>query len=182
MERRKGSRVIPRHAAEATTVASFRTWRSSRHPAAQSPEPSPDPSTSRRSDEAARRRNGIASGSQAKRGLLSAPNQEHSTLKIRPVAGLRGGLGGRFCPGMPGFLGFLAFFCRVAMGLDFGRGVGGVVLSGFARIFGFLDLWMAAGGLRGSTVSCPRAPLHGLADGLGEWLGLLAGFFVVLLF
>ena len=142
MERWKGSRVIPRHAAEATTVASFRTWRSSRHSAAQSPEPSPDPSTRRRSDEAGGRPNGVAWGSKAKRGLLSASNQEHSTLKIRPAAGRRGGWRGVF-------------------------------LSGFARIFGYLG---AAGGLRGSTVTRPRAPLHGLADGLRGWLRLLAGW------
>ena len=39
---------------------------------------------------------------------------------------------------------------------------------------------MAAGGLRGSTVSRPQAPLHGLADGLpagwGCWLAGVTGF------
>ncbi len=174
--------MIPRHAAEATTVASFRTWRSSRHPAAQSPEPSPDPSTRRRSDEAARRRNGVASGSKAKRGLLSAPNQEHSTLKIRPVAGLRGGLGGRFCPVMPGFWGFFSFFLsrRDAAGFwAWGRWRRFVRICPDFRIFG------GDGRLEGRFGVSPLAPLCGLADGLGGWLkllDLLASFFLVLLF
>ncbi len=158
MERQKGSRVIPRHAAEATTVASFRTWRSSRHPAAQSPEPSPDPSTRRRSDEAARRRNGVASGSKAKRAGVAVWE-------------------GCFVRECPVFGDFLTFFCRVAMRLDFGRGSGGGVLSGFARILGYL---VAAGGLRGSTVSCPYRRCivwrMGWVGGWGCWLAGVAGF------
>ena len=53
----------------------------------------------------------------------------------------------------------------------------------FARIFGFwvLDGCERIEGLAGVS---PLAPLHGLADGLGGWLGWLrlqASFFVVLL-
>ncbi len=56
---------------------------------------------------------------------------------------------------------------------------GGSVLSGFARIFGYLD---GDGSLQGPVGVSPLAPLHRLADGLGGWLRLLASLFVVLLF
>ncbi len=64
--------------------------------------------------------------------------------------------------------------------LDFlGGGSGGVVLSGFARFFGYLGGYGRLEGLDGVSA---LAPLHGLAGGLGEWLRLLVSFFAVLLF
>ena len=99
-----------------------------------------------------------------------------------------------FCPGMPGFWGFCSFFLlrrddRVVGRCGFGglRGggagfsgwFGGGVLSGFAQIFGFLD---GCGRLEGCYSVSALDPLHGLADGLGGWLGLLASFFLVVVF
>ncbi len=55
-----------------------------------------------------------------------------------------------FCPGMPGFWGFFSFFLSRRDTAGFWAWVGGDVLSGFARIFGYL---VATDGLRGSTVS-----------------------------
>ena len=47
-----------------------------------------------------------------------------------------------------------------------------VVLSGFALFFGYLD---GCGRLEGLDGVSPLAPVRGLADGLGGWLGLPAG-------
>jgi len=97
------------------------------------------------------------------------------------------------------FFGIFQLFFRVAMlgwwgdagfgwgcaavRLDCGRGSGGGVLSGFARIVGFWDL-DGCGRFEGLDGVSPLAPVHGLADGLGgwlRWLRLQASFFVVLL-
>ena len=154
MERQKGSRVIPRHAAEATTVASFRTWRSSRHPAAQSPEPSPDPSTRRRSDEAARRRNGVASGSKAKRAGVAVWE-------------------GCFVRECPVFGDFLTFFLSRRDAARFWAWVG---WRRFVRICPDFRIFGGCGRVEGLDGVLPLPPVHRLADGLGGWLGLLAGW------
>ena len=71
------------------------------------------------------------------------------------------------------------FWGCAAVGWIVGGGSGGGVLSGFARFFGYLD---RCGRLEGLDGGSPLPLVHGMADGLGGWLGLLASFFVVLLF
>ena len=67
------------------------------------------------------------------------------------------------------------------MRLDLGRGFGGGVCPDLP---GFSEFWIldGCGRLEGLDGVSPLAPPLGLADGLGGWLGLLASFFVVLLF
>ncbi len=88
------------------------------------------------------------------------------------------------CPVMPGFWGFFGFFLEGRLGLGRGMVLGrwrdglerwfcDVVLSGFARIFGYL---VAAGGLRGATVSRPyRRCMVWRMGWVGGWGCRLAG-------
>ncbi len=52
----------------------------------------------------------------------------------------------------------------------------------FVRICPDFRIFGGRGRVEGLDGVSPLAPLHRLADGLGGWLGLLASFFVVLLF
>ena len=71
------------------------------------------------------------------------------------------------------------FWGCAAVGWIVGGGSGGGVLSGFARFLGYSGGY---GRVEGRDGVSPLAPLLGLAEGLGGWLGLLAWLFVVLLF
>ena len=72
------------------------------------------------------------------------------------------------------FLGIcFVFFVREAAEVGSGKGSWAAFLSGFARIFGFLD---GRGRVEGLDGVSPLPPVHGLADGLGGWLRLLAGW------
>ena len=53
---------------------------------------------------------------------------------------------------------------------------------GFVRICPVFLIFGGRGRIEGLDGVSPLAPLHGLADGLGGWLRLLASFFLVLLF
>ena len=87
-----------------------------------------------------------------------------------------------FCPVMPGFWGFCSFFLKRETA-EVGSGKGSWAMGRrFVRICPVFRIFGGDGRVEGRDGVSALAPVRGLADGLGGWLGLSASFFVVLVF